>query len=333
MVAERANKELPELADYIVPFTLRAVCDLRIADHLAAGPMPIDELARVSGSHERSLYRAMRVLASKGVFSEVEPRVFALTELAEPLRSDHPRSLREAYPLLPADVRAWSMLGHTLRTGEPAFDAAHGGQGAWEWFAEHPEESARFDASQQAVTRREVPNLIPAYDWAAFDTVADIGGGNGAFVSAILAANPGMRGFVLDQPHVVSRAERIMAEQGVADRCRAIGGSYFDEIPAGAQVYTFKRVLYSLPDEAATQVLRNARAVLPADGRVLIIEPVVRPGNEFDWGKLYDLLLLTMSGGGGRTEEELTELLAKADLELIRIIPTRSLPIVEARAA
>jgi len=80
-------------------------------------------------------------------------------------------------------------------------------------------------------------------------------------------------------------------------------------------------------------VLRNARAVLPDDGRVLIIEPVVRPGNEFDWGKLYDLLLLTMSGGGGRTEEELTELLAKADLELIRIIPTRSLPIVEARAA
>lgn len=332
MVAERANKELPELADYIVPFTLRAICDLRIADHLAAGPLPIDELARVSGSHERSLYRAMRVLASKGVFSEVEPRVFALTELAEPLRSDHPRSLRQAYPLLTADVQAWAMLGHTLRTGEPAFDVAHG-KGAWEWFAEHPEESARFDASQQAVTRREVPNLIPAYDWAAFDTVADIGGGNGAFVSAILAANPGMRGFVLDQPHVVSRAEQIMAEQGVADRCRAIGGSYLDEIPAGAQVYTFKRVLYSLPDEAATQVLRNARSVLPADGRVLIIEPVVRPGNEFDWGKLYDLLLLTMSGGGGRTEEELTELLAKADLELIRIIPTRSLPIVEARAA
>jgi len=332
MVAERANKELPELADYIVPFTLRAVCDLRIADHLAAGPMTIDELARVSGSHERSLYRAMRVLASKGVFTEVEPRIFAMTELAEPLRSDHPRSIREAYPLLPADVHAWAMLGHTLRTGEPAFDVAHG-KGAWEWFAEHPEESARFDASQQAVTRREVPNLIPAYDWAAFDTVADIGGGNGAFVCAILAANPQLRGFVLDQPHVVARADEIMAAQGVTDRCTAVGGSYLDEIPAGAQVYTFKRVLYSLPDDAAIQVLRNVRSVLPEGGRVLIIEPVVRPGNEFDWGKLYDLLLLTMSGGGGRTEEELTELLAKADLELIKIIPTRSLPIVEARAA
>ncbi len=321
---------LTELADYIVPFTLRAACDLRIADHLADGPLHVEELARLTKTHGPSLYRAMRVLASRGVFAETDPGVFSMTPLAEPLRSDHPLSLREAYPLLAPDIRTFALLDHTLRTGEPAFDKANG-KNPWAYFAEHPAESARFDASQQAVTRREARALVPGYDWASFRTVVDVGGGNGAFIAALLTAFPTMRGTVFDQPHVVAIAPAVLAEHGVADRCAVVGGSYLDAVPAGADAYVVKRVMYSMRDDDATVMLRAIRAAMHADSRLLVIEPVVSPGNEFDWGKLYDLLLLVMSGGGGRTREQLGGLFGQAGLELTRVVQTRSLPIIEAR--
>lgn len=321
---------LTEMADYVVPFTLRAACDLRIADHLAEGPLTIEELARRTCTHAPSLYRAMRVLACKGVFTETEPAVFAMTPLAEPLRGDHPFSLRDAYPLMIPDVRAWAMLEHTLRTGEPAFEAAHG-KTTWEYFAGHPEENARFNASQRAVTHREVRSLVPALGWASYGTVVDIGGGTGAFIAALLAAHPDLKGTLYDQPHVVAEAGALLAESGVEDRCTVIGGDYRESVPAGGGAYVFKRVFYDMDDDRATRVLRHVRAAMRPDGRVLIIEPVVEPGDAFDWGKLYDLLLLIMSGGGGRTREHIEEILADAGFELERIIPTRSLPIVEAR--
>lgn len=321
---------LTELADYIVPFTLRAACDLEIADHLADGPRSIEELAERTGTHAPSLYRAMRVLACKGVFTETDPGVFAMTPLAEPLRSDHPRSLRAAYPLLAPDIQAWALLDHSLRTGQPAFDRAHGKR-AWDFFAEHPSDNARFNASQQAVTRREVRGLIPGYDWGAFDTIVDVGGGNGAFLAALLAAFPSLTGTVFDQPHVVSGAGPVLAAHGVTDRCQVVGGSYLDSVPGGSDAYVLKRIVYSMDDDEAVVALRNIRRAMRPDSRMLIIEPVLAPGNEFEWGKLYDLLLLVMSGGGGRSHEQMERLLTQAGLELVRVISTKSLPITEAR--
>ena len=321
---------LTEMADYIVPFTLRAVCELRIADALADGPRPVAELARTTGTHERSLLKAMRALAGRGVFTEIRPEVFALTELGQPLRSDHPRSLRDAYPLLPADVEAWARFPHSLRTGDAAFDHAHG-QSYWEYLEQHPDESARFDASQRAVTRREVRTLLPAYEWGAFGTVADIGGGNGAFLAALLRDHPAMRGVLFDQPHVVAGAAAVLAEHGVTDRCHVAGGSFFAAVPSGADAYVLKRALYDVPDDDVPRILRVVRAAMRPDSRLLVIEPVMEPGDEFSWGKLYDLLLLTMRGGGSRPLPLLEEQFADAGLELVRIVRTRGLPIIEAK--
>lgn len=323
-------QRLTELADYIVPFTLRAVSDLGVADHLVDGPHTIEELARRTGTHGFSLYRALRALAARGIFTEVAPQVFALTDLAQPLRSDHPYSLREAYPLLPADVEAWAHLTHSLRTGTAAFDAVHGTD-YWGHMAAHPEQSARFDASQRAVSRREARWLVPAYDWGRFATIVDVGGGNGTFLAAVLAAHPGLHGTLFDQPHVVSSAGPVLAERGVTDRAEVVGGSFFDAVPAGADAYVIKRALYDLDDGAAAEVLRVIRSAMRADSTLLVIEPVVEPGDEFDWGKLYDLLLLVMRGGGGRTPDQMSTLLAKAGLEPAGVTRTRSLSISEVR--
>jgi hypothetical protein len=108
-------------------------------------------------------------------FTATHPDVFAMTLLAESLRSDHPRSPRAAYLLLAPDIQAWALPDYCLRTEEPAFDQAYG-KGAWEFFAEHPSGDARFDVSRQAVIRQEVRALIPAYDQGSSGTIVDVRG-------------------------------------------------------------------------------------------------------------------------------------------------------------
>lgn len=321
---------LAEIADYVVPFTLRAICDLKIADHLAGGSRPVQELAELTGTHAPTLQRALRALACRGVFTEVAQGVFGLTPLAEPLRSDHPASLREAYPLIPAEVAAWGRFDHSLRTGEAAFDQAHG-RGFWEHMAANPEDNAKFNTSQQAVTRRELRAMVPAYDWGWHGTIVDVGGGNGAFLAGILAEFPAVRGVLFDQPHVVSGAAAVLAANGVSDRCEVIGGSFLQSVPSGGDAYLLKRVLYGWDDDRSITVLRAVRAGMHQSSRLLVIEPVVEPGDTgFDPGKLYDLLLVAMVGGGARSREEWAKLFAEADLELVRVIHTPMLPIVEA---
>lgn len=326
-----AARRLTDPADYVVPFTLRAVCELGVADHLAEGPLSVEDLARLTRTHAPSLYRALRALACRGIFTEVQPRVFDLTPLAEPLRSDHPESLRDAYPLIPADIQAWAAIDYSLRTGQAAFDHVHG-KGYFEYMAEHPHECARFDASQQAITRREV-QAVSGYDWGVFRTVVDVGGGNGAFLAGLLARNSSLRGTVFDQPHVVAGAHKVLADHGVADRCEVVGGSFFDSVPPGADAYMLKRIMFAWDEEQSVTLLRTIRAAMHDSSRLLLIEPVLEPGDAFNPGKLYDIVLLVMAGGGSRSAEQLEKLFAQADLKLLRVVPTRLHPIVEAAAA
>jgi SAM-dependent methyltransferase len=323
-----AAARLIELADYIVPFTVRAVCGLGIADLLIGGPLPVAELAARTGTEPPALARALRALASKAIFTETAPGVFGLTPLAQPLRSDHPLSLRDAYPLLAADIDAWGHLDHCVRTGEASFDVVHGTD-YWTWMGAHPGDSAAFDASQQAASRLELRTVLPAYDWGALRTVVDVGGGSGAFLAGILARFPALRGTVFDLPHVVAGAPAVLAAAGVADRCAVVAGSFFDGVPAGADAYLLKRVLYGWDDQHALVLLGRVRDALPPGGRVLVLEPVLRPGNDDDVGKLYDLLLLTMSGTGARTGRELEGLLGRVGLRITAVVPTLMFPLVE----
>src|ERR1039458_555333 len=249
---------LTELADYIIPFTIRAVCDLGVADHLAGNPRSIEELAEATGTHAPSLYRALRALACKGIFTEVEPGRFALTPMAEFLRADHPLSLKDAYPLIPADVEAWAKLDYSVRTGKAAFDYVHG-RGYWEYMNEHVEDADRFDRAQQAQTRLELPVLLRAYDWSIFGTLVDVGGGNGAFLGGVLARHVRLRGILFDQPQVIARAEKVIHGLGVSERCQIIGGNFFEQVPLEADAYLLKRILYGCHDGEAVQLLRTIR--------------------------------------------------------------------------
>jgi hypothetical protein len=323
-------QRLAELADYIIPFAIRAVCELGVADHLVDGPLPITDLAERCNADPGTLQRVLRALAGKGIFTESEPGVFGLTPLAQPLRSDHPVSLRDAYPLLVGDLHAWARFDYTVRTGRSSFEHVYG-MGYWDYMADHPEESKRFDGSQAAGTRLELRVMLSAYDsWAGLTSVVDVGGGNGAFLAGMLARFPSMHGIVFDQPHVVANAHDSLREAGVADRCTVVGGSFFDEVPPGADVYLLKRVLWSWTDDRAHKLLSTVRAAMRDDSMLLLLEPVVYPGDSPEVGKIYDLILLAMGGGGARSEEQLGALLDGVGLRMSRVIPTLMFPLIEA---
>jgi SAM-dependent methyltransferase len=318
---------LAALADESVACDVRLACDLRLPDRLAAGPLPVDELAGGAGVHAPSLRRALRSLAACGILAEGEGGRFALAPLGQLLRSDHPLGLRELYTLLPGEALAWSALDHSVRTGESAFDAVNG-RSLWEHLVAHPDEGARFVATQRAVTRLELRAAVAGIDWRALRTVADVGGGDGTLLAGLLVRFPQLRGVLFDLPYALTRAPEVLADAHVDDRCEVVPGSFFERVPQHCDAYIVKRVLYCWQDEPALRLLRSIRAAMRPDSRLFVLEPVSRPGVGFDVGTLLDVLLLTLTGAGARSPEQLAELFERAGLRLERIVSTPMLPIV-----
>lgn len=327
-----AISRFTELADYIIPFTIRAVSELKVADTLQAGPRHVSEIAREVGANELALYRAMLALASKGIFAERDPGVFEQTELSVLLATDDPMSLRDGYRLLHADIKAWSRFDYSLRTGRASFDIVHD-QGYWDFCSTHLDYSRMFDNAMAAFTKLEYRAILAAYDMSQCRTIVDIGGGNGKLLSLLLRSLPNAKGILFDQPHVVNKALPVFEAQGVADRCEIVGGSFFDKVPAGGDLYIIKRIIYDWDDAQAAQILGNVAAAMAPGGRVAVVDPVLTSGNASDPGttysRIYDLLMLAMVSGHARSEEESRALYARAGLRLTRVVPTMLFPIVE----
>ncbi|HKT04794.1 MAG TPA: methyltransferase, partial [Rugosimonospora sp.] len=289
-------------------------------------------LAAAVGADPGALGRTLRALAHRGVFAETAPGVFALTPLAEPLRTDHPLSVRDTYALLASDVRAWAHLDHTARTGGPGFDRAHG-IGYWDHLATHPADSAAVDRWMESASRLHLRTAAPAYPWRELASLVDVGGGTGVFLAGLLARQPGLRGALLDLPHVVAGADAVLRAAGVRERCEVLGASVFDGVPAGADAYLLKTVLPGFDDGAAEAALRAVRAAMRPDSRLLLMEAVLPAGDAFDVAKLFDVHTLVLTGGAHRTLAGTGRLLDRAGLRLVRTIPTPTLTILEAHPA
>ena len=233
------------LAGAQVSQAIHVAATLGVADRLSGGPRASDDLAAAIDAHAGSLYRLLRALASVGVLHEDEQRRFALTPVGELLRTGAPGSLHgwAAFVGRPYIRAAWSELEHSIRTGETAFRHAHGTD-VWSYRAEHADESEIFDRAMESLTGSGNSALLGAFDFGRFATVVDVGGGNGALLSALLVAYPAMRGVVFDQPHVVANARSTLEAAGVADRCTVVGGSFFEEVPAGGDAYAMKSILH-----------------------------------------------------------------------------------------
>ncbi len=301
---------------------LYVAAKLGLADLLKAGPRTADDLAAATQTHPKALYRLLRALASLGVFAEDGRHTFSLTPQAECLRGDVPGSQRAA-AILFGEVfhAAWGELLYSVRTGGPAFDKVHG-LGHFEFLTRNPEQARLFDETMVALHGRETAAMLDVYDFSSFRVLADVGGGNGSVLTAVLRKCPGLHGILFDLPGVVERAGPNLRAAGLAERCRVVGGDFFEAVPAGIDALMMRHIIHDWDDERSVKILRNVHRALAEGGKLLVVESVIPPGNAPSFGKLLDLAMLALPGGQERTEEEYRRLYEAAGFRLTRIVPT-----------
>ena len=310
------------ITGYWLSQAIYAAAQFGIADLLAAGPCSVADLAQKTSTNPDALYRLLRALASVGIFAEGPSREFSLTPLAEPLQANVPGSKR-ALALMSGDEQfhAWTEIVYSIQTGKKAFDKVFG-KPIFDYLGEHLDKAQVFDAAMVGIHGRESNAVQKAYDFSGINTVVDIGGGNGSQLSALLQAHPTMRGILFDLPHVIERARAPLAGAGLAERCELVPGSFFENVPAGADAYFMRHIIHDWDDEKSLTILCNCHRAMPAHGRLLVVESVIPPGNEPFAGKFLDLVMLMIPGGKERTEDEYRALFAQAGFELNRIVPT-----------
>jgi hypothetical protein len=327
-----ALAELCELADLVTPLALRAVCDLRIADHLRDGPLHVEALARRAGADPGALRRVLRALAGRGVFAEREPGVFELTAVAEFLRGDHPLSLRDGLSLIAPDLAAWAHADYSLRTGRSAFEHVHG-RPYYDALARDDDFRMRFDRSVETQNRVMLRPLVTAYDWSGCGTVVDLAGGTGVFLAGLLARHRALEGILFDLPHVVSQAPPVLRAARVEGRCRIVAGDLFEAVPEAGDTYVLKTVLHDWDDDRARRILDVVVAAMRPDSRLVVLEALLPEGDAFHLGKLLDVNSLVLVAGPDRDEDALVALLRRAGLACSRVVRTTTLAVLEARPA
>ncbi|MCW1921750.1 acetylserotonin O-methyltransferase [Luteolibacter arcticus] len=318
-----------------VSHVVHAAAKLGIADHLAGGPQGAVALAEATGTHAPSLYRLMRTLASLGILEEDGSSRFALTPLGEALKTGAPGAARATILTVASEswVQGFAQLPHSLATGESGFEKLFG-MPIFDWLAQRPEEASLFSETMVGIHGGEPPAVIAAYDFSGLGTIVDIGGATGDLLTTILQRYPNSQGVLYDLPHVVLDAPALIAARGLTDRILIESGSFFDDVPAGADAYLLSHIIHDWSEEQCLTILGHCRRAMHPGSRLLLIEMVLPAGNTPHPGKMLDMMMLVGPGGQERTEPEYAALLAKAGLQLKRVVPTASpVSVVEARIA
>jgi hypothetical protein len=320
----------------IMSFTMSAVAELGLADHMGAEPTSVEDLAARTSTHAPSLYRVLRMLTSVGVFGEPMPRRFVLTPVGQMLRSDAPNSMRYMAMMFtdPWIVRAYENIVHCLRTGGDGVTKAYG-KHAFELFKEIPNQAATFHHAMTNFSAISGKALVEAYDFSRFQRIADVGGGHGIILGNILRATPGLQGVLYDLPEVIAGAAPSGNLAGLEDRLIQQSGSFFEAVPEGCDAYLMKHIIHDWDDERGRRILSLMRDQLKdqPEGRVFLYEMVVPEDDQPSPAKLLDIeMLVATVGGKERTEQEFRELFCSAGLMLERITPTKSpMCLIEAR--
>ena len=295
--------------------------EIGLADLLAINPRTANELAMETQTHGGSLYRVLRALASVGIFREDAEGRFSLAEMGKLLRSDAPGSKRSLAIMAGAEFyRSWGGLLSSVETGGAAFDKVFG-KPFFRYMSTNPDRWRIYDAAMTGVHDSETVPVLDAYDFRQFQTIVDVGGGNGLALAAILRRHREARGILFDLPDVAKRAGEVVARAGVSDRCRIVGGDFFESVPAAGDAYLLRHIIHDWEDREAVAILGNCRDAMRPGSKVLVVETVIPDGNEPCFGKWLDLMMLVV-GGRERTEDQYRELFSAAGLRLARIVPT-----------
>ena len=303
--------DLWALSDLCTPWCIHVAVTLRIAEHLAAGVTQLDDLATVAGAHPESLARVLRHLIGKGLFAEPTLGEFALNDAAQALLTPGARLGFDLDGIGGRMARAWSSLLTTVETGAPAYDEVFG-RPFWDDLAAHPRVAETFDALMGPAGHGVPQTDIPLTGgWNSIRTVVDVGGGTGSLLAEILRAHTAIQGTLVDLPSTVERSAEIFERAGVADRVSVAGQSFFDPLPAGADLYLLNKVLGDWPDREAIAILAECAVAASPDGRVMAMSGVTDAETADP-----ELLMMVLVGGKDRTMAEFRELATTAGLEI-----------------
>lgn len=324
------------ISGFHVSRALYVAAKLGLADQLSQGDRTCAELALATGTNPCALHRLLRVLASAGVFV-LDGDCVRKTQLCATLQSDSPGSLRGwAIDQLGGEhYEAWGELLHSVRTGDVAFEQVFG-KNAWAHRAENPQSAREFDEGMASFIDAHNQAVLNAYPFDRLKTLYDIAGGDGQFMSAALARCPELRGLVLEQAQVATRARLRLAQAGQQARCEVVDGNIFETIPKGGAAYLMSRVIHDWNDVQALRILTLCRQAMAPDSVLLLAERVLPEHCDTSANHralaVSDLNMLVMTGGCERTASQYRTLLQEAGLVLHTITPTlTALSVIEAR--
>jgi hypothetical protein len=333
-----ANTSLLEMAmAYSRSSVLSAGARLGVADALGDAEQSSQEIAVTCHADAGSMYRLLRAMAALGLLEETKPQHFRLTAMGQPLRKDVANSAW-AGVVFWADLLAdsWSQLGECVRTGQNAAQvmAQAGRPSRW---SQDPEASAIFRAVMGTAPTEGYAPIAAAWPFPANGVVADLGGGGGALIRAVLERHPKLRGMLVDREASIEAAGDHFKGSATVDRCELIAADLAEGVPPGADVYMLKHVLHGYTDDKAVAILRLCRAVVPPAGSLLVIEFVLpdvvsAPMPELAGRFMSDLNMMAVTGGRERSEREWRQLMEEAGFTLARniLVPALDVSILEA---
>lgn len=319
---------------HIVSACIQTAIRVDVFERIANGTHQVNQLAEKAKVSEASLYRILRALEMAGLLVEQPSRSFQLTDAGFLLTADAPGSMRDIMEFMTDAVhsKVYAQLTDAIQAGQVPFERVFGEE-YFRWInrPENKDEATLFHNGMVSFSGSCIGAFLEAYDFTQFHTIADVGGGLGGIVRAILKTCPKVRGMITELPEVVEPAKQAIAEDGLASRCTAVASDFFLSVPAGADAYFMKHILHDWNDEDATCILKNIRAAIPLDGKLILAETVVPNGPTPHPGKLIDIEMLVFLKGKERTEPEWRKLLEGAGFQLSRIVETKSpLNLIEA---
>jgi predicted transcriptional regulator len=296
-----------------------------VIEQLRNQPKDLLEIAKACNLNSEVLYRVLRYATVIDIVTKNEEK-YSLTETGKLLLKDVPGSLYTGILLVGSEPwqRSWQNLDHSITTGGVAFDQVMD-EGFFNYLDQHPEYGDPYNKWMSLISSMTASAISEAYDFSAFNSVCDVGGGQGILLKQILTSNPHLKGILYDQESVLKG--NLVSD--MADRVTISQGNFFENVPQ-ADVLMMKNILHDWNDEKCQIILNHCKAVMNPSSRLLVIEMLI--GTPADlMGTFYDLHMQVLLGGKERTEEEFGELFAKIGLKLVRVIPTKSpMKIIEA---
>jgi SAM-dependent methyltransferase len=308
-----------------------ATVKLGLPERMGTRDWTAEALAAELGLSPPHLFRFLRGLVTLGICEERPDGTFALTSLGQALKLGSPSRLGEKVMIVVEQYwRPWADLLHSLRGSEPAFEHVFGTD-VWAWRNENFRGGDIFAAYLAGETFAQAGPIVEALDLSGASLVADVGGGHGGLLAAILKAHPDKRGILFDLAETIVGAKKFLKSHGVFDRITLVSGDFLAETPFEADLYLLKGVLQHWDDVAARAILEGCRDAMKARAKLAIIERLLPEGAADDPNAvMIDLHMMVINGGRLRTASEFEALLAQAGLSLTNTRTVSGLAVIEA---